>query len=316
MKKLLFSIVILIMAFVIIPNVSAEEVEYPEIENDLTSSSYKGGDAPVIVGSKTGTVTITVSNATYQLDEAKAGSGHDNRPANIAWVGLKFTMPEGATDVKIEGDLDARYTGTFTEWFGFDVAKLTAVGKNSYERTFTISWQDAEHQPQEQKFTLVVIPSTVTLLKMSQPSVEDWNEEHYLENTSQIKLTYHLVYENEELPMGAGTYFYLDKTSAAGQLATRLNLLQEEEIDPKYAVAGYYTDLTMTTEFDVTTITGNEGDIYIKLVNAKGVEEREEETTPGAKNPNTADINIGLLLGLITISGIGTAYTIKKRKFN
>ncbi len=50
-----------------------------------------------------------------------------------------------------------------------------------------------------------------------------------------------------------------------------------------------------------------------KVVDSSSV---KPEKTDDTKNPNTSDINLLMLISLITLSGLGLGYIIKKRKFN
>ncbi len=86
-----------------------------------------------------------------------------------------------------------------------------------------------------------------------------------------------------------------------------------EAIPQDYTYEGLFLDSAYTNKLDNEYTFTNPVDVYIKVVQAR---EAPTASDNPKDNPETADINLLLVLGIILAGSVGLAYTIKLRKFN
>lgn len=123
--------------------------------------------------------------------------------------------------------------------------------------------------------------------------------------TTTIKLTF--VGEEDgdvdSILIPKGTKFTDDQLN---EIISNINaLLKEENLE----LDGFYLDEDYTQKFDMINEFSSDVTVYVKT---KELPEEKEKV----KNPETSDINVIVLISLITLGTIGLGYTVKKKKFN
>lgn len=107
--------------------------------------------------------------------------------------------------------------------------------------------------------------------------------------------------ETVEVPFGASL--------TDDEIQYLLEMLAAELEGTNVSFDGFYADEDFTTEFDFTEPFEQDVTVYLKLTETA---QREEDKF----NPETSDINLIIILGVLLIGGTGLAFTLKNRKFN
>ena len=280
MKKLKLFGTILCAMLLFVGFVNAEE--YPNVEEATAENSLANGEKPTIEGAGTADVTVTVSNGEWHLlDDDPVLS----RPTGYTWVGLKFTMPSGADEIKINGE--GSYGETFTEYFGFNATELEEYTKKgeALVKTFKLTWKEDETN-KTQNITLVVIPSEIV--------VKDYTEAVLAE------VTHNIIVENSEngtvsAPETAieGKEVTLTITPKEGYKLDTLKLVYKVDDEEK--------ELELSED---NTFVMPAGDVTVTATFAKVAEK--------AGNPNTGDINLMIVLSMIAVATVGIVIAKKK----
>ncbi len=308
-KTIMFMMALFVSMLCVVP-VYAADVEYATVtENTANDSLLDPTSRPVVTGSGTAEVTVTVYGGTYKLLPAQTGVGPANRPDGYTWVGLDFVLPEGSTEVKIGSTsyTDSEEGGefTFTEWFGFNDELLKEVAKNkeNYEKTFTLTWQDEGSESHTQSIKLVVLSNNVVIKEQGGES-EVWNEAEYLKESKQSKLDYAYSYTSEQAGFENRGTLYYDEDATKEDVEAQLRELVSSEFE-NLIIEGIYSDAEMTTPFDFNQDLDGVKIAHIKLVDK--VVENEE-------NPSTGDnvLTYAVMGTVALISVLGTAVYFKK----
>ncbi len=301
MKKTMMFAFMLLACLLVMPNVYAA-TEYPTVENITNENTLKEGKVTV-TGSGTDAITITVENAKFKL--LSEGEQGENRPDNYAWAGLRFTMPENATNVKIGGQQETPQTNKFDEYFGFNVQELkeAAQKKENFSKSWDLTWGSSNEN--KVTITLVVKPESTTLIK-KEDTTEEWNETNYLAESKQVKLEVHVVKTNGEAGEEYTEYYYHDK----GAKLTQKDLLAKLGVSSKYALKGIYGS-DAKTAFDFSKELNDNTKIYVYYV------EKAKETSSQAadeENPSTSDsLLIYVSLGVVAlVTALGTGLYLRR----
>lgn len=307
MKKTIMFIIMLAVCLLVVPSAYAAEVEYPEVKDATKSDSLTEGAAPVVTGSKTNTVTVTVDSGTFKILAAQSGSGVQNRPAGYTWIGLHFKMPTGiqANEVKIGGTHDDTYeTEEFDEYFGFKVDELKeAVENNEKElkKTYTLTWKDSESQNQTQTINIVINLEKIVVIDQNSAK-ETWNKDIYHKEKGDVKLTITAVYSGEGVGNNYTEYLYLPKNS---KIPTEASLREslKEVTGTVYEIEGFYSDVAMKIKFDFSKVLTDDTNLYIKIVDAK------KETNPATGDNLLTYVSLSVIA---LIGALGTGLYLKK----
>ncbi len=104
-----------------------------------------------------------------------------------------------------------------------------------------------------------------------------------------------------------------------GSVLTDAEIAELKNLDLKalgiegFTFGGYYADEAMTKEYDFTKPFTANTTIYLKLVQEVAV---EDENVEKVKNPDTADLNMGVILVTMLVSSLGLGYAVKRIKSN
>ncbi len=311
-KAIMFMMALFVGMLCVVPVYAAEEQYAKVTENTANDSLLDPTRRPVVTGSETAEVIVTVYDGTYQLlaEQGSSGDGVNYRPGGYTWVGLDFELPEGTKNVKIDTtdytDSESSGVFTFTEWFGFNQTLLEEVAKEKkdYEKTFVLTWDDESDGHHTQNITLVVNPKTIVLKEQGSGDTDVWNENIYLEKSNQSKLDYAYRYTSEyEGFENRGTLYY-DEGTTKEDVEDQLRKLVSSEFE-KLVIEGIYSDEAMTTPFDFDKDLDGTKTAYIKLVDK--VVENEE-------NPSTGDnvLTYAVMGTVALVSVLGTALYFKK----
>lgn len=295
-KKIMFMFVTLFGILLLIPyGVSAVSV-YPEVSNNTNADSLvKDGDI-VVEGSGTNSITVTVNAGTFKLldttTQVGASGPGEERPANHAWIGLRFKFGNSVHKVEIGpegGTFDSKKTefntNDFTEYFGIDVNSLrtAATIKTDFKKVAIAKWNDG--QARELTITIIVKPENITLYQQGSNNIEEWNEANYLTASNQVKLTYHLL-------IGKDTKeetIYWDKSTPLTSKNVESFVKKE---NAKYSVVGVYTTAEKNAKFELEKTLSNDTEIFIEVSFPKTTE----------KVPSTVDyLTTYIALGAVTL---------------
>ena len=299
MKKTIMFALMLLACMLLIPSAFAETVTYPTVENITNVDTLKDGEVSVS-GSGTDTILITVENAKFKL----LGDGGVSRPDDYAWVGLRFTMPDDASNVKIAGQTEEVDSSShkFDKYFGFNLKSLedAAAKKEDYVKTWDLTWGEGDTN----KVTIkLVVKTASTTLEAKENEQESWNEEKYLEESKQNKLTYRVTCDvNAEICTSYEDVMYYDKDATKDAIEAQLRKLVGAKAK-NLVIEGIYSDEKMTTVYDFEKDSAKTA--YVKLT----VKVNENEA-----NPSTGDNLLTYVsLSVVALTGtLGTSLYLKK----
>lgn len=83
-----------------------------------------------------------------------------------------------------------------------------------------------------------------------------------------------------------------------------------------FTFGGFYKDEACTEKFDFSKPFDQDTTIYMSLVPREEENPEDKTEEPKVENPDTADINLILILATTVFGSLGLTYTIKKRGFN
>ena len=212
MKKLRLFVVAMfaMVAMFAAVKVNAEDITYPTVEDaTATDSLSNSGDKPTIGGSNTAKVTVTVDKGEWTLvdynktDESTV-EGRDN---GYTWVGLKFTMPTGATNVKIGSTEETPNSNSFIEYFGFNEEEVKEATKAGHDlvKTFTLTWKK-DSTDYSQTIELVVKADKITLKGDDEDTTQVWDQEKYTQSFAEgVQERTHKVTISDQIKNGTVT---------------------------------------------------------------------------------------------------------------
>ncbi len=128
-----------------------------------------------------------------------------------------------------------------------------------------------------------------------------------------LKYTFKLVYGNIEVPR---TYAIGHEISEGDLIEIFEEFLKETGLTEEvFENMEFYLDEDMTIALDTeefeTSSINEDLTLYVNIVSHK-----EDEGDEITENPDTADINLVLVIGAMLVGSLGLGYTIKKRRFN
>lgn len=316
MKKVLFSIMTFVMMVTMIPNVYAVEAKSAGKVETLGEST--GEVKPDTHDESTGVVTTAVEYSQLHIKWSKADPSI-GRYMNGWWVGIKVTAPVG----KVTNEEEAKKV---TYGYSTDVKDgmiIDGKGK-SFDQYKDGQWYIGMWTPIDEEKLKTLSEATII-----QTYYFDWDGDKSVDQIITVKIN--PADANLEAPVDPeGRVTYVKLT-----IGNHVFTLPEHTTIKALKEAGKETDLATEKEQLEKVITPKDGEKFVGLYNGEELWDEEAELTeglvltpkfekintiapskdktPSEKNPNTADINMGLLLGLIIISGTGITYTIKKR---
>lgn len=306
MKKTMMFVLMLLACLLVMPAVYAAEDQYPTVENITNENTLLDGEVQVIGGGSS-SILIVVKDAKFKLlahdaDGTERGVENDDK----AWVGLRFTMPEGATNVKIDGNEETLdENNKFDEYFGFDLEMLNKTVEDkfdSYSKTWNLTWGDEDAN--KVVITLDVYLPSITLVAKDSDTIS-WNEEKYLETANKVKLT---INQNVTWRDGSSNKYTFDLYFDKGAKLTEEYIASLMMGSDLYFL-GAYKDEAAKTKFDYSKALDTNTTIYVRFSETKPVEKTKDE-----KNPATGDNLLTYVsLSIIALTGaLGTGLYLKK----
>ncbi len=315
MKKTIMFIIMLLACVLLMPGVYAEEEhEYAKVEDITNEDTFKDGTKPVVVGSGEATTTITVDAATFQMlgtEGSNTPVGDEQRPGGYAWIGFRVTMPEEASDIKLNEE--SKEGTSFDKYLGFKVSSLTNAAKNknsNVTKTYTLKWKDKDKTTEmTQTINIVIVPEKIVLYEDAHKFGENestpvWNEEKWSEEVQKVNLTIVPVVDGKEVKLSEeiAPEVPVNYTFSSEEIKELEEMVNGDLKNTKIKFIGFYTDAKLKNKYDWTT---KEEDLTIYMA-FKTV---KEET-----NPATGDNLLTYVsLSVIALTGaLGTGLYLKK----
>ncbi len=309
MKKKIIFVLMLVACLLVMPNVYAATTEYPTVENITNEDTLKKGEVTV-TGSGTNSIIITVKDAKFKL--LADGEQGEDRPDDYAWTGLRFTMPDDATNIKIadKSETASAPDYTFDEYFGFNVAELQEAAKN--KKDFSKSWVLTWGEPEENKvtITLIVKPESTTLLNKTSDE-ESWNETKYLEVSNQVKLSTYVTTTHATEEGLFGDEYLVDFYLPKGTKLTEKSLLAKLGIGSEYVLEDIYGEDGKTAfDFSKPLNENTTVRVYFSIKSSK----KEETKAKDEENPSTSDsLLVYASLGVVAlVAAMGTGLYLRR----
>ncbi len=319
MKKLLGFLTLAICSLGLIVGVKAAE-EYPNVVDATKPDAIPHGATVTVTGAKSELVTVTVSDGEWHLLDDSVFE----RPDGYSWVGLTFTMPSGAQNIKItsaqnNGSTDYHNDASITDYFGFNLEEIeNAVRdlKPNLTKDFTLTWQDAEGNNLEQKIHFVIEFAKITMKDdYSDDRTEDevWSEEIYetAKEEAEVNHTHKITVVTEhgkvDVPATAlmGTEVTLKITPDAGYELDKI-VVDDESVkieDNKFVMPD--KDVTLTVTFKKVKV-----EPEVKPSDTTTTDTTTTDTTT-EENPSTFDgIVVYVTLG---VAALGTTMYASKK---
>ncbi len=277
---------------------------------DNTIVTINGGEINVVYGggegiSYTKNVTLVVNDGNINYLTNGGANGFTDKASlevNGGAIGVMQSVNRGTTE------------STETVVNGGTIENLYVGGEAASDVTGTIS-----------KTTLYVLNGDVTNLYTgynggsAATENDDFNvvyNEEVVENVSldgikgdSINTTVTLTFTNDDysksITVPKGTALSDEELQ---ELIEEINTSLKED---NLKFVGFYKDSKLTTEFDFTTPINEDTEVFMKTQEIK-----TEEVVKKEDNPNTSDINLALILGMIALGGAGTFVSYKKKNFN
>lgn len=288
-RKFIISSLLFVLGMFIMPNVYAEE-SYGKVESLSGGADFAGTE-------QSANVVISYSNLNLKWSPADGSRFKDGW-----WIGIKVTAPE--TNFKPDSAQVRRNGITGTP----EIVKFSKI--KDAETYFTTWLYVDENIKDNELFGKYEI---------------DWNGDNHFEQNIQFKVDKASM--NLEKPVGLksvtvkganGKYeLFPTKKNSLSEFSTTekrlLNVLTTPPEGKKFT--GYKTEEGKDFAEDDELSDG-----LVLIAQFEDIEKESITSTPektdDTKNPDTSDINLLMLISLITLSGLGLGYTIKKRRFN
>lgn len=274
---------------------------------DKTIVTINGGEINVVYGggegiSYTKDVTLVVNDGTIEYLTNGGANGFTDKASlevNGGTIGVMQSVNRGTTE------------STETVVNGGTIENLYVGGEAANDVTGTIN-----------EVTLYVLDGEVTNLYTgynngrAATENDDFNvvyNEEVVENVSldgingdNINTTVTLTFTNgnnsESVIIPKGTTLTEEELQ---ELFDEINSALKED---NLKLVGFYKDSELSTEFDFTTPINEDTEVFMKVEEIK-----TEEVVKKEDNPNTSDINLALVLGMITACSAGVVISYKKR---
>ncbi len=197
----------------------------------------------------------------------------------LTYSGKSFVMLEEGTEETDSNDRPEGYA-----WIGFKVTAPTDSSSGSNK-------------------LYVKVPGKDTFEEVTQDSGKSYTEYVGI-NEEKLKAA---------LEAGTSLKYTFEFAMGNGSAPTETEYTVIIEIDPATTIL-YPVNTEMEAAKAGTATIAYNGPEEKKILDEQKAKENENTEQPkNEANPNTSDINLYLLLSLITVSGCGIAYTIKKR---
>ena len=271
--------------------------------NQGYSLVYGGGEGISYVGK----ATLTVNGGTWDYVIAGGSNGYTGEATlkvtngNIATLQSVNRGSMEQADIEITGgEIKNAYVGGDSSDKSVDgtITKANMVVTGGKVENLSVGTNGGQNVSAKDVATLEYNKSAVTNIDESA-----FNEDTV---TKTVTLTFDAMGEKESVEVPEGS------TLTAQELKDLQAELEKVLAGTEYKLAGFYKDAEFKEEYDFSTPITEDLTVYIKL--EKVISNKEEAET--VTNPDTADINLIVLLSILTISVGGLAYTLKKRKFN
>ena len=314
MKKTIMFIIMLLACVLLMPSVYADASDYATIEDITNSDTLKTGKNGVLTGEGTNEVTLTYSEAAFEI---LATGDVVGRPNDKAFVGIHITLPEGSTEIKIktQGTENEDNMGSqlaFDKYFGFDATDLAGAASDNngvLKRTYELSWKKNGETPMTQTINIVIEPEQIVLFPEKQYDGEDdskalWNEEKWSEEVPKIHLTLIPVVDGKEVKTEEkiAPEVPVNYTFSSTYIKALEEFAREELKDTNIKFVGFYTDAKLKNKYDWKT---EEEDLTVYMA---------FETIKEEKNPATGDnlLTYVSLSAIAFIGALGTGLYLKK----
>ena len=314
MKKTIMFIIMLFACVLLMPSVYADDGEYATVEDITNQDTLKTGKNGVLTGEGTNEVTLTYSEAAFEI---LATGDVVGRPNNKAFVGIHITMPSGSKEIKITTQSpnhvdDMGVQQSFDKYFGFDENDLKTAAKNKngvLKRTYVLSWKESNETQMTQTINIVIEPEQIAVFQEGQYDAEDnskalWNEEKWSEEVPKIHLTLIPVVDGKEVKLeeDVAPEVPVNYTFNSTDVKALEESVIEELKDTKVKFVGFYTDAKLKNKYDWTT---KEADLTVYMA---------FETIKDETNPATGDNLLTYVsLSVVALTGaLGTGIYLKK----
>lgn len=151
--------------------------------------------------------------------------------------------------------------------------------------------------------------TTISSLLYKEGTVENMSNDFDGDMVSEaVILTFNANGETETVAVPKGGSFTVDEvTELTSELENAL-------VGSGYKFVGFFKDDKFTTAFDLTKPMNEDTTVFMKLEEVKNnTEVKNNDDKKAEDNPNTSDINLALILGMIALGGAGAFVSYKKK---
>lgn len=151
--------------------------------------------------------------------------------------------------------------------------------------------------------------TTISSLLYKEGTVENMSNDFDGDMVSEaVILTFNANGETETVAVPKGGSFTVDEvTELTSELENAL-------VGSGYKFVGFFKDDKFTTAFDLTKPMNEDTTVFMKLEEVKNnTEVKNNDGKKAEDNPNTSDINLALILGMIALGGAGAFVSYKKK---
>ncbi len=151
--------------------------------------------------------------------------------------------------------------------------------------------------------------TTISSLLYKEGTVENMSNDFDDDMVSEaVILTFNANGETETVAVPKGGSFTAD------EVAELTSELENALVGSGYKFVGFFKDDKFTTAFDLTKPMNEDTTVFMKLEEVKNnTEVKNNDGKKAEDNPNTSDINLALILGMIALGGAGAFVSYKKK---